>query len=38
MFDDASGSGFGSALMIGNDIHFLHGQWSSSFAHKTTEI
>jgi hypothetical protein len=28
MFGDASGSGFGSSLMVENIIHYRHGQWS----------
>ncbi len=35
MVGDASGSGFGSSLMIEHEIYYLHGQWSSSFASET---
>jgi hypothetical protein len=36
MFGDASGSGFGSSLMIEQEIYYLHGQWSSTFASETS--
>ena len=36
MFGDASGSGFGSCLKIGNDIHYLHGQWHPSLAQESS--
>jgi hypothetical protein len=36
MFADASGSGFGSSLMIGDVIHYRHGQWSDSSREETS--
>jgi len=36
MFGDASGSGFGSSLKIGNEIFYLHGQWKPSFSQESS--
>jgi hypothetical protein len=36
MFGNASGAGFGSSLMIGKEIHYLHGQWNTSFSHESS--
>lgn len=35
VFGDASGSGFGSSLIIENVVHYRHGQWSNSFSKET---
>jgi hypothetical protein len=35
---DASGQGFGSSLIIGNKIHYCHGQWHSSHSEESSNF
>jgi hypothetical protein len=35
-FGDASGTGFGSTLMIGNIVHYRHGQWNISIQEESS--
>ena len=37
-FGDASGSGFGSSLIIDGDIYYRHGQWSEAFSQESSNF
>ena len=37
-FGDASGSGFGSSLIIGNRVYYSHGQWNLDHANESSNF